>query len=268
MREILARGMVDVLATVERIATLLSEWEDPLYSGKRKYNPSDAVEPQTRHWLSKSYKSVAEAADVLGSPLTSMAAARAKKRVLERKDVITWNNLKAINSEIRSRFDDELQTVKLYCLAKGADAYYNPEGPLFGTVVAARIPKASDDISEGGKCFATGRYTASVFHLMRAMEAAVQKMSERLEIPNVEREWGKLLSDIHKKIEPMEKGETRDNWSQVHANLYHVKQAWRNDTMHPKATYTEEEAREVFDAMKAFMRHLASMLPFDLSELA
>ena len=65
----------------------------------------------------------------------------------------------------------------------------------------------------------------------------------------------------------MEKGDARDNWSQVHANLYHVKQAWRNDTMHPKATYTEEEAREVFDAMKAFMRHLATMLPPSVEEL-
>jgi hypothetical protein len=37
--------------------------------------------------------------------------------------------------------------------------------------------------------------------------------------------------------------------------------------MHPKATYTEEEAREVFEAMKAFMRKLASLLPTDLAEI-
>jgi hypothetical protein len=37
--------------------------------------------------------------------------------------------------------------------------------------------------------------------------------------------------------------------------------------MHPKATYTEEEAREVFDATKSFMRHLASMLSPSLDEM-
>jgi hypothetical protein len=102
---------------------------------------------------------------------------------------------------------------------------------------------------------------------MRAMEAAVQRLSAELGIRNINREWGKLLSDIGGKIENMPKGEKRDDWSQVHANLYHVKQAWRNDTMHPKATYTEEEAREVFEAMKAFMRKLASLLPTDLAEI-
>ena len=102
---------------------------------------------------------------------------------------------------------------------------------------------------------------------MRAMEGAVQTLSSHLDIHNVNREWGKLLSDISRKIESMPKGENRNNWSQVHANLYHVKQAWRNETMHPKATYTEEESNEVFSAMKAFMRHLATMLPISVAEI-
>ena len=39
-----------------------------------------------------------------------------------------------------------------------------------------------------------------------------------------------------------------------------MKLAWRNEVMHPKQTYTEEEALEVFAASKAFMRELASVV--------
>ena len=44
---------------------------------------------------------------------------------------------------------------------------------------------------------------------------------------------------------------------QVRAHLHAVRIAWRNDTMHPKATYTEEEAKELLGHVLAFLRHLA-----------
>lgn len=267
MKELLASGIVSMAANLERVQVLLAEWETPSsapFSATEKINDASL-----RNFLAKAYGHVAEAADIIGAPVTSLAATRAKKRLARRKekDVVTYGDLKTINAEVTSRFHDELETTKFYCLNKGAEAFYNPGEPLFGKEADARIPTASNDISEAGKCFAVGRYTASIFHLMRAMEATVQRVSEELGIANVEREWGKLLSDIHSKIEALPKGEERNNWSQVHANLYHVKQAWRNETMHPKATYTEEEAREVFDAMRSFMRHLASMLRPTIEEL-
>ena len=42
--------------------------------------------------------------------------------------------------------------------------------PPFGYDVAKAFPRASDDILEATKCYALERYTASVFHLMRAIE--------------------------------------------------------------------------------------------------
>ena len=61
----------------------------------------------------------------------------------------------------------------------------------------------------------------------------------------------------------MPKGRNRDTWSNVHSHLYHVKQTWRNDTMHPKTTYTETEAAAVFDAVRSFMVELVPMLTGD-----
>ena len=58
----------------------------------------------------------------------------------------------------------------------------------------------------------------------------------------------------------MPSGEVRDLWSKSHVHLYHVKQAWRNDVMHPKKTYTEEEAKAAFSAVKSFMHHLSDLI--------
>jgi hypothetical protein len=46
----------------------------------------------------------------------------------------------------------------------------------------------------------------------------------------------------------------------VAANLYAVKLAWRNEVMHPKQTYTEEEAVALGTAVKAFMTDLLGVI--------
>ena len=99
---------------------------------------------------------------------------------------------------------------------------------------------------------------------MRAMEAAVQMLCEKLKIGdlntyNPNKAWGQLLSDMDTAIGKMPKGDARNKWSLAHANLFHVKEAWRNDVMHPKKTYTEAEAQEVFEPTRVFMAHLASL---------
>jgi len=266
MKEIIAWGILSAATHIERLDLLLQEWETP--KDRSAMSMQTELPSKQRRNVAASYRELARAAEAINAPVTKIAAERARSKLLARSSPVTLSDLKHINAEVRSRLHDEVGEVRFYCLSSNAAAFYNPEEPLFGETVEARLPKASNDISEAGKCFATGRYTASVFHLMRAMEAAVQALSARLGIANTERVWGQLLSDVHAKIEAMPKGDERDEWSQVHANLYHVKQAWRNDTMHPKATYTEEEAREVFDAMKAFTRHLATMLPPTLGESA
>jgi hypothetical protein len=58
-------------------------------------------------------------------------------------------------------------------IAVSAAEYYRATSPLFGGDVDLKFASASFEISEAGKCFALGRYTACVFHLMRVMEVAL-----------------------------------------------------------------------------------------------
>ena len=173
--------------------------------------------------------------------------------------VITNRELIKIIEEIQLRLLDSLQTTYMLSLSRSEAALFEPAAPAFGRAFETAFPNSAFDVDESGKCLALGRYTATVFHLMRAMESMLQVLAGRLGVSNTEREWGKLLSDISRKIEAMPKGDQRNKWSETHTHLYHVKQAWRNDTMHPKQSYAGEEARAIFEAVKVFAGNLAEL---------
>lgn len=134
------------------------------------------------------------------------------------------------------------------------------DGPPLGRRVATAFPHIQVDLGEAAACRALARPTACVFHLMRAMEAAVQTLAAHLGIESLTREWGKLLSDMKREIEAMPKGKARDAWSENHSLLYHVKQAWRNDVMHPNRSYTLAEADRIHDAVASYLEQLAELL--------
>ena len=72
---------------------------------------------------------------------------------------------------------------------------------LFGTEVAARFPRAIVDIEEAGKCFALGRFTACVFHLMRVVEAGLAAISRSLNIVKHSPTWEAYLT-VFKRPQP------------------------------------------------------------------
>ena len=167
--------------------------------------------------------------------------------------------------ELQRRIEDELQSVYFLHIPTETRNYYLDE-PQFGSKVAAKLPLAIDDIQEAGKCFATGRYTACVFHLMRVMEFAVQYLGKKMNITLVnQKNWHNILEEVDKSIrkmpvaKPREKAR-RNKYAESSAHLRMVKDAWRNEVMHPKATYTPEEAERVLRNVKDFMIHLATKL--------
>ena len=162
--------------------------------------------------------------------------------------------------DLEGRVKDQLKSRYFIFLDASEANLYEAANPPFGREVEDQFGAAvGADISEASKCLGLGRTTACVFHLMRAMEGSLQLLASSIHLVDIKKAWGPLLSDIAGKIAEMPRGERRDAWSRSHSHLYHVKQAWRNDVMHPKATYTEEEAREVFAAVRSFMRHLAAL---------
>ncbi|MGB8459868.1 MAG: hypothetical protein WCE50_19250 [Candidatus Acidiferrum sp.] len=134
--------------------------------------------------------------------------------------------------------------------------YAKPQ--LFGESVNKRLPACQYDIEESGNCYAAGRGTACAFHLMRVMELAVRELGTALGISlTSEKNWQEILDQLNKAIKSLPQKDPRTvALSQAAAYLYNVKVAWRNPTMHPKITYTVEEAGDLISAVKAFMNEL------------
>jgi len=136
---------------------------------------------------------------------------------------------------------------------------------LFGPEVAAKFPRASADIKSAANCLVLGQGTACVFHLMRAMEVVVRKLSVRMKVNTAPgRTWRQMTGEMDDKIKKMpDTSENlkrkKTNWEGARANLHHVGSVWRNSTMHPATSYTPAQAKDVFDACRVFMSRLAAL---------
>jgi hypothetical protein len=167
---------------------------------------------------------------------------------------------------VRGRIIDELTRSTFMQISPLKMQFYALPDELFGQITTSRFNKAGPDIEEAGKCFATGRNTACVFHLMRVMEIGVQKLGQRLHVKLVgEKAWQTILNQINSKIGALPQSTPRQrkrksDLAGITSHLYNVKIAWRNEVMHPKESYSDVEAEEIFRHVKSFMRHLAEKL--------
>lgn len=172
--------------------------------------------------------------------------------------------LRVMLEAITQNLQAELSNRTMWLMSRSEHEIYKIHKKPFGSLVYDTIPSIRDDIDEAAVCLSMSRNVASVFHLMRAMEECVGLISEKLTGIQKRKVWGILLSDIKCAVDKMPKGIPKTRWLHAHSLLYSVKEAWRNDVMHPNKVYAGEQAREIFDTTKAFVGHLASLLRPDL----
>lgn len=161
------------------------------------------------------------------------------------------------------RFRDELSSKKVFILPVSHEKFYNPTSPVWGKEVEDKFLDMIEDITEANNCYALNRNTACVFHLMRVMEKAVQRLANKLCLPIgavCDKEWQLIINVIGEKLKSLcskHSDPDRVKYESILGHLETVKIAWRNPTMHPKATYTEEEAKTILSAVEAFVKNLA-----------
>jgi hypothetical protein len=180
-----------------------------------------------------------------------------------------FGHLKEQYSRLRERIDDELRSQLLLHIPADKVEYYRGNHQ-FGEPVSNKFPSAAYDISEAGKCFAVGRNIACVFHLMRVMEYGLRALGKSLNDPNLDPKknptWDRILQLCDKELQ-LPYAQQSSEWQQhqqffaeATANLRAVKDAWRNPTLHVEQFYDEEKALDVWNAVRAFMKHLATIL--------
>jgi len=196
----------------------------------------------------------------MGLKLSCKSLQRIKELILRNRWI---DNVVTGEIEVaRRRMHDELEDVYLFSIETSRAPLWDQKAPLFGTEVEAKFPSVAEDISEAAKCLAVGRYTAVVFHLMRATEALLQQFGTLLGVALAnEKNWQNILEEAGKAIKALPQKDAKTiALAGVNAHLYSVKLAWRNEVMHPKATYTEEEAVNVYNNVKTFARELATIV--------
>src|SRR5207244_620669 len=103
------------------------------------------------------------------------------------------------------------------------------------------------------------------FHLMRVMEVGLRVTAKALGVEYAP-SWESYLRQMHPLIEANWQDKP-DRWrgeevffKDVYTYLHGVKRSWRNPTMHVKENYSPDVAKEIFDAVRGFMKHLATKL--------
>jgi hypothetical protein len=166
-------------------------------------------------------------------------------------------------SQATSRIPDDLMGQVLLALdPRRLHLYDQPK--IFGDGVFDAFPSANEDISEAGTCLALDRGTATVMHLMRVLEAGLAVLALAVGVKK-QNNWGSYLREIDKELAAKAKSagaRSADEqfYAEAAVSMDSMRRAWRNPTMHPDKSYSVERAEEIMNAVRAFMKHLATKL--------
>ena len=204
------------------------------------------------------------------------------KRTIERLDILklslpryvslkhTVSDLLREMGEVNWSIGRDLADKEFLCLLENEAEYYD-EPNLFGPQVRRSFPDATKEITEAGNCYATGNYTACVFHLMRAVEHGARAMVKALRVrrrlshPVELCQWGELLTAMEHGLRTTATGrrksvavsEKSEFFNHAVAQFRNFKDAWRNNVAHTKKRYKPGETKDILDNTRQFMQHLA-----------
>lgn len=183
----------------------------------------------------------------------------------------TWGDFAKRIEEIHRVWYKELGQSKLIAMGHTEASFYEDAVGKFHLDVVVNFPSAIVELDEAGKCFALGRHTACVFHLMRALEVPLQALAKKLLPDDPKPNWDPILKKISSELElPHQqrriKGDV-DFYANVASHMHAVKIAWRNRVMHVDQFMSEDRAKAIFDAIIGLMNHLATQISeFELLE--
>jgi len=258
-----------------RVAQALTELQAMCRHVEKEGIPSEQKEtflPTIASQYAVALGTVKDTADHFSLPGT-LVLARKLLKWLEQDDLkLTLDQLSATGNharELRDRLIDELRVRTVVVLPEGKAQFYQVDSAaIFSESVKDKFPSADFDIREAGSSFALGRYTASVFHLMRCLEIGLNALSAKFGLSMLHDNWQTILDQIQSKVNDMGKASDKlptwkadqEYYSQLVANFLLLKNAWRNYTAHARGKYTDEEAEIILRSVKAFMIKLSERL--------
>jgi hypothetical protein len=139
--------------------------------------------------------------------------------------------------------------------------------------VREKFPVTSSEIFAAVDCWALGQSTASVFRLMRTAEYGLRALARerRVKLPRKQvlewADWRTVIDEINRKVQAIankRRGPARDAALEFYrgalGSLEGFKDAYRNNVMHTRKSYTTAEALSVMHHVREFMNRLASKM--------
>ena len=223
------------------------------------------IQPTTFGWktISSSLAEVDKYCREMGLAATCAQMARVQQMLTTDSGSFRIETFGMALMEVQTRLIDELEARALYAVESDYAGYVTDH--QFAPSVVDRFPDSAFDLDEAAKCYAFGRSTACVFHLMRITEHGLNAVAGLLSIVDP---LGPNWDQVIKKIDSELKADYKDRrfkgqaevLSHISTHLHAVKIAWRNKTMHVDKKHTQEEAREIYSATRGLMRYLAEHL--------
>jgi nucleoside diphosphate kinase len=197
--------------------------------------------------------------------------------VLERLERGEYNStsLRQGLTDFRSNLEIVLRAVNFVFIPRERANCFE-QNQLFGKEVFTAFPSAKYDIKEAGNCFATGAFTASVFHLMRTAEYGLRALAKDFKVtiksgPVEFQEWHTVIENIEARITNISKQKmtraARTNALEFYrgavAEFRDFKDVWRNHVMHTRVDYNQHTAKNALEHVRDFMQRLAKKLSED-----
>jgi hypothetical protein len=171
--------------------------------------------------------------------------------------------------QLRNTIEWEMRSFLFFHVpSKQAEFYAQQE--LFGPEVKTKFPSIHFDMVEAGNCYAMGRGTACVFHLMRVLEIALTAFGGKFGVSLSHTNWGPAIDQIESKIRGMNQDpawkaipdwkDQQEFFAQAASYLGVTKDAWRNYTAHARGKYTQEEAELMLLNVRSFMEKISQRM--------
>jgi hypothetical protein len=146
---------------------------------------------------------------------------------------------------------------------------------LFGMNVYDHFPDLRDEIKDIGNAFASGLYSACVFHSMRVAEHGMRRVAKKLKVSLRDNRkpleinyatWDKVINGIKSKLDRIRKNpkgpireKEQDLYSSIADQCTYFRDIWRDKTMHSRKRYDEDEASRALHRIAEFMGLLAAI---------
>jgi len=241
-----------------------------LFKGYSKENPSGAI-------LNGHCRTISRVLGKVESVITKLELADSRKKIEKIKADLelyphghNLSNVYTILQEFNFSFTSELMRINFLFTPEEKLKYFEQES-LFGDAVFEKFPSARIDIKAIGNCLAADLYDAAIFHLMRTVEHGLRAIAVEYGVKKVksgkaitEATWGDIIQAIQDRLNKLKTKRRQTKRQKDDADFYRYcliecklfKDHWRDDVMHTKANYNEQDALRLLGHVRDFINRL------------